>query len=206
MFWAGRGFGRGVWAERISPVEFLILLMLKEEPTHGYDMIQKLAKDFSGLWSPKPGTVYPAITRLEEKNLIKLKESEGEETGRKGEAEYPLKKIYMLTEKGVEALKNIIGKMDFEEKFIDRFMGIVDQSVWLSFDNMALKRVEGTIERALGGASEAIRGALRALPIEDGIHELEFYRNQLQAELAAVDKKIPELKDKEKRYRKVNVE
>jgi DNA-binding PadR family transcriptional regulator len=206
MFWAGRGFGRGAWSERISPVEFLILLLLKEEPTHGYDMIQNLAEKFSGLWSPKAGTVYPAITRLEEKNLIKLKEKQGEEAGGKDEEEYPPKKVYVLTERGVEALRNIIGKMDFEEKFIDRFMGIVDQSVWLSFDNMASKRVEGAIERAIGGASEAIRGALRALPPQDGIHELEFYRNQLQAELAAVDKKIAELKDKEKRYRKVNVE
>ncbi len=206
MFWAGRGFGRGAWAERISPVEFLILLRLKEEPTHGYDVIQKLADDFSGLWSPKPGTVYPAIARLEEKNLIKLKESEAEGAGEKGEGEYPPKKVYVLTEKGVEALKNIIGKMDFEEKFIDRFMGIVDQSVWLSFDNMALKRIEGAVERAIAGASQAVVGAIRVLSPQDGIHELEFYRNQLQTELAGVNKKIAELKDKEKRYRKVNVE
>lgn len=206
MFWAGRGFGRGAWAERISPVEFLILLLLKEEPTHGYDMIQNLAEKFSGLWSPKPGTVYPAITRLEEKNLIKLKESQGEEVGGKGEGEYPPKKVYVLTEKGVEALKNIIGKMDFEERFIDRFMGIVDQSVWISFDNMALKRIEGAVERAIAGASEAVRGALRVLSFQDSIRELEFYRNQLQTELDAVDKKVAELKDKEKRYRKVKVE
>jgi DNA-binding PadR family transcriptional regulator len=206
MFWAGRGFGRGVWAERISPVEFLILLLLKEEPTHGYDLIQTLTDRFSGLWSPKPGTVYPAITRLEERNLIRLKESQSEEIAGKGGGEYPPKKVYVLTEKGVEALKNIIGKMDSEEKFIDRFMGIVDHSVWLSFDNMALKRVEQAIERAMAGASQAIRDALEALPPQDGIHELEFYRSQLQNELASVDKKIAELKDKEKRYRKVNVE
>lgn len=202
----GRGFGRGAWAERISPVEFLILLMLKREPTHGYDMIQILADEFSGLWSPKPGTVYPAIARLEEKNLIKLKESQGEEAGGKGEGEYPPKKVYVLTEKGVDALKNVIGKMDFEEKFIDRFMGIVDQSVWLSFDNMALKRIEGVVERAIAGASEAVRGALRVLPPQDSIHELEFYRNQLKTELDAVERKIAELKEKEKQYRKVNVE
>jgi DNA-binding PadR family transcriptional regulator len=206
MFWAGRGFGRGVWAERISPVEFLILLLLKEEPTHGYDLIQRLDDKFSGLWSPKPGTVYPAIARLEEKNLIRPKESQGEEAGGKGEGEYPPKKVYVLTDKGTETLKNIIGKMDYEEKFIDRFMGVVDQSVWLSFDDMALKHIEGAVERAIAGASQAVLGALRVLPPRDGIHELEFYRNQLRTELAAVDGKIAEQKDKEKRYRKVNVE
>jgi DNA-binding PadR family transcriptional regulator len=190
----------------MSLVEFLILLMLKEEPTHGYDVIQKLTNDFSGVWSPKPGTVYPALARLEEKQLIKLKESQEDEAGGKGEAEYPPKKVYVLTEKGVEALKNVVGKMDFEEKFIDRFMGIVDQSIWLSFDNMALKRVEGAIERAIGGASETLRGALKALSPQDGIHELEFYRKQLQSQLVSVDKKIAELKDSEKRYRKVEVE
>jgi DNA-binding PadR family transcriptional regulator len=206
MFWAGRGFGRGAWTERISPVEFLILLLLKEESTHGYDMMQRLGEKFSGLWSPKPGTVYPAISRLEEKNLIKLRESQGEEAGEKSEGEYPPKKVYVLTEKGVEALKNIIGRMDSEEKFIDRFMGIVDQSVWLSFDNMALKRVEGVIERAIAGASEAVRGALRVLPPKDSIHELDFYRNQLRTELDAVEKKMAELREKEKQYRKVDIE
>jgi DNA-binding PadR family transcriptional regulator len=206
MFWAGRGFGRGAWAERISPVEFLILLLLKEEPTHGYNMIQRLTEKFSGVWSPKPGTVYPAIARLEGRNLIRLKESQGEQVTEKSEGEYPPKKVYVLTEKGVETLKNIIGRMDYEEKFIDRFMGVVDQSVWLSFDNMALKRIEGVIERAIGGASEAVRGALRVLPPQDSIHELEFYRSQLQTELDSVDEKIADLKEKEKQYRRVNVE
>jgi DNA-binding PadR family transcriptional regulator len=86
MFWSGRGFGRGIWAERISPVEFLMLLLLNEEPTHGYDMMQRLTEKFSGLWSPKPGTVYPALSRLDEKGLIKIKEAETEGEEKAGEA------------------------------------------------------------------------------------------------------------------------
>jgi len=206
MFWAGRGFGRGAWTERTSPVEFLILLLLNEESTHGYDIIQRLSEKFSGLWSPKPGTVYPALTRLDEKGLIRLKETEIGRPSEKSEAEYPPKKVYVLTEKGMETLKNVIGKMDFEEKMIDRFMGMVDHSVWLTFDNMAVKRIEGAIERALSGASEAVRGAIRVLSPEDGLHELEFYRDQLKAELETVESKMTELKEREKKYRKVNVE
>lgn len=206
MFWAGRGFGRGAWTERISPVEFLVLLLLSEEPTHGYDIMQSLGKKFSGLWAPKPGTVYPALSRLEEKDLIRLREAEVGEEGVKGEAEYPPKKVYVLTEKGVETLRNIIGKMDFEEKLMDRFMGVVDHSVWVSFDNMALKRLEGAVERALTGASQAVKAALQVLPLEDSIRELEAYRDQLKAEHDNVERKLTELKEKEKKYRKVEVE
>jgi DNA-binding PadR family transcriptional regulator len=206
MFWSGRGFGRGAWAERISPVEFLILLLLSEEPTHGYDIMQSLGEKFSGLWSPKPGTVYPALSRLEEKNLIRLKETEVAEEGTKGGEEYPPKKVYVLTEKGSETLKNIIGKMDFEEKLMDRFIGVVDHSVWASFDNLALKRLEGAIERALLGASQAVKAALQVLPPEDSIRELEAYRDQLKAEYEKAQKKLEDLKEKEKKYKKVEVE
>jgi DNA-binding PadR family transcriptional regulator len=206
MFWAGRGFGRGVWTERISPVEFLVLLLLSEEPTHGYDIMQRLGEKFSGLWAPKPGTVYPALSRLEEKDLIKLKEAETKEEGSKDEADYPQKKVYVLTGKGAESLKNIIGKMDFEEKLMGRFMRVVDHSAWTCFDSLALKRLEGAIERALMGASQAVEAALQALPPEDSVRELEAYRDQLKAEYDKADKKLTGLKEKEKKYRKVEVE
>lgn len=205
MFWAGRGFGRGVWAERISPVEFLVLLLLSEEPTHGYDIMQRLGEKFSGLWAPKPGTVYPALSRLEERNLIRLKEAETSEEGAKDQAEYHPKKIYVLTEKGAEALKNIIGKMDFEEKLMGRFMRVVDHSVWTCFDNLALKRLGGAIERSLMGASQAVEAALQALPPEDSVRELEAYKDQLKTEYEKVEKKLTDLKEKEKKYRKVEV-
>ncbi|WXG44014.1 MAG: PadR family transcriptional regulator [Promethearchaeati archaeon SRVP18_Atabeyarchaeia-1] len=206
MFWSGRGFGRGVWSERISPVEFLILILLKEEPTHGYDIMQRLAEKFSGLWSPKAGTVYPALTRLEERDLIRLKEPKGTGPENKGEADYPPKKVYILTEKGAEALKNIIEKMDHEEKFISRFMGVVDQSVWQSFDDLAFKRIQGAVEKALDGASHALRFAMQMLPIDESIRELEFYREQLKVELDRIEKKLSEMREKEKKFRKVEVE
>jgi DNA-binding PadR family transcriptional regulator len=205
MFWSGRGFGRGIWDERTSPVEFLILLLLNEEPTHGYDIMQILGDKFSGLWSPKAGTVYPALSRLEEKGLIKIRE-EASTQADSGQPEYPPKKVYVLTEKGSSALKNIIGKMEFEEKLTDRFRGIVDQSVWQTFDNMASKRIEGHIERALTGAARAVTDAMRVLSPRDSIRELEFYRDQLKAELEDIERKLKELVEKEKKFRKVEIE
>jgi DNA-binding PadR family transcriptional regulator len=205
-FWSGRGFGRGIWDERTSPVEFLVLLLLNEEPTHGYDIMQTLAEKFSGLWSPKPGTVYPALSRLEEKGLIKIREGDSGAQSQEGQPEYPPKKIYILTEKGTLALKNIISKMEFEEKLIDRFRGIVDQSVWQTFDNMASKRIEGHIERALTGAARAVADAVRVLSPQDSIRELEFYRDQLRVELEDIEKKLKESREKEKKFRKVEIE
>lgn len=63
---AGRG---GVGAGRklnASDLQLLILALLAEKPSHGYEVIKSLDERSNGYYSPSPGMVYPALTYLEE--------------------------------------------------------------------------------------------------------------------------------------------
>jgi predicted O-methyltransferase YrrM/DNA-binding PadR family transcriptional regulator len=47
-------------------LQLLLLLLLAERPSHGYELIKALEQRSSGFYTPSPGMVYPALTYLEE--------------------------------------------------------------------------------------------------------------------------------------------
>jgi DNA-binding PadR family transcriptional regulator len=61
----GRAFGMG--RKLASPdLQLLILGLLAEKPSHGYEIIKALDERSKGFYIPSPGMVYPALTYLEE--------------------------------------------------------------------------------------------------------------------------------------------
>ena len=72
-FGGGGGFrgGGGMRTARVlasGDLQLLILLLLSEKPYHGYEIIKALEEHSSGVYTPSPGMVYPALTYLEEMN------------------------------------------------------------------------------------------------------------------------------------------
>ena len=66
-----RGRGRIKTSEStISPVHLLILALLNRGPSHGYRILRHLQKRFGDDWELKSGTIYPALRRMLEKDLI----------------------------------------------------------------------------------------------------------------------------------------
>jgi len=63
-----RGTGRGR-AQR-GDVRTALLLLLAEEPMHGYQLMQAITERTSGAWRPSPGAVYPTLSQLEDEGLI----------------------------------------------------------------------------------------------------------------------------------------
>lgn len=63
-----RGAGRGR-AQR-GDVRTAILLLLAEQPMHGYQLMQAITERTSGAWRPSPGAVYPTLSQLEDEGLI----------------------------------------------------------------------------------------------------------------------------------------
>src|SRR5271170_7225034 len=64
----GRG-GPGFTSGRkfaAADLQLLILALLAEKPSHGYEIIKALDERSGGFYSPSPGMVYPALTYLEE--------------------------------------------------------------------------------------------------------------------------------------------
>lgn len=82
----GPGFrtGRKLGGDEL---QLLLLALLAEKPSHGYELIKLLAERSGGFYSPSPGMVYPALTYLEEIGHANV-EAEG------------AKKLYRLTAEG----------------------------------------------------------------------------------------------------------
>jgi DNA-binding PadR family transcriptional regulator len=51
-------------------VRAAVLLLLAEEPMHGYQLMQAIAERSGGRWSPSPGAIYPTISQLEDEGLV----------------------------------------------------------------------------------------------------------------------------------------
>jgi DNA-binding PadR family transcriptional regulator len=70
-----RGRGRG----RIhrGDVRTAILLVLADEPMHGYQIMQAMSDRTGGAWRPSPGAVYPTIAQLEDEGLVTTQEEGG---------------------------------------------------------------------------------------------------------------------------------
>jgi DNA-binding PadR family transcriptional regulator len=90
----GRGGGDGFRMGRklgAGDLQLLLLLLLQENPRHGYELIKEMEQRTSGYYSPSPGVIYPALTYLEEIGFASV-ESEGN------------KKLYRITETGTAFL------------------------------------------------------------------------------------------------------
>jgi len=56
-------------------------------------VIRLLQDRFMGVYAPSPGTIYPRLARLEEEGLVTHDEADG-------------RKVYRITDKGREELRN----------------------------------------------------------------------------------------------------
>jgi DNA-binding PadR family transcriptional regulator len=72
-------------------LKYIILDLIKDKPRHGYDIIRELEEQSYGLYKPSPGVIYPTLQMLEEMGYTNSAEQEG-------------KKIYSITEEGLQFL------------------------------------------------------------------------------------------------------
>ncbi len=56
------------------------LLLLAENPAHGYQLIQEIAERSEGAWTPSPGSIYPVLQQLEDEGLIEFERVNGRNT------------------------------------------------------------------------------------------------------------------------------
>jgi DNA-binding PadR family transcriptional regulator len=70
----GRGRRHGGRAGRAGrgDVRTAILLLLAQEPMHGYQLMQAVADRTGGAWRLSPGAVYPTIAQLEDEGLVQV--------------------------------------------------------------------------------------------------------------------------------------
>jgi len=84
----GRVFGHG-------GLRFVLLQLISDKPSHGYELIKLIEERLGGSYSPSPGTVYPTLTLLEEMGYLSVEEADA--GGRKR---------YRITEAGAAFLQD----------------------------------------------------------------------------------------------------
>jgi len=99
------GFGAGMFGGRglggfdfrmgrklaSGELQLVLLALLAEQPSHGYELIKALEQRSEGFYAPSPGMVYPALTWLEEMGYATV-EADG------------AKKLYRISDAGREYL------------------------------------------------------------------------------------------------------
>jgi DNA-binding PadR family transcriptional regulator len=61
-------------------IRLLLLAMIAEQPSHGYELIKAIEDRFGGRYSPSPGVIYPTLAWLDDMGYAAI---EAEEGGRK---------------------------------------------------------------------------------------------------------------------------
>ena len=51
-------------------LRLVALFLIEQQPRHGYDLIKAIEEKTAGFYAPSPGTVYPALTFLEEAGYV----------------------------------------------------------------------------------------------------------------------------------------
>jgi len=76
----GRVFGKG-------DLKYVILDLIKDQRSHGYEVMRALEGRFRGFYSPSPGSVYPTLQMLEDEGFARSTEHDG-------------KRVYEITDEG----------------------------------------------------------------------------------------------------------
>ena len=146
-------------------MKFVILRLLREKPSHGYEVIRALEEKLGGWYTPSAGTVYPTLQLLEDQGYVRIVEAEG-------------KKVYHLTPEGEafleehrDTLDDILGRVrdavrsvaggalgDLNETFA-RLAGLAYRQAWRG--GPGDERTRQVIE-ILRKAVEEIEGLQRA--------------------------------------------
>ncbi|EPN65785.1 hypothetical protein A235_12348, partial [Pseudomonas syringae pv. actinidiae ICMP 19079] len=85
--------GRGPRVFAPGDLKLLLLALIAEQPSHGYDLIRKIESLFDGAYCPSPGVIYPTLTFLEESEMVL------------GDAQAG-KKLYTVTDAGRSSLQD----------------------------------------------------------------------------------------------------
>ena len=73
----GRPGVRGRGRAQRGDVRTAILLLLTDQPMHGYQIMQAMSDRTGGAWHPSPGAIYPTIAQLEDEGLVTTNEEGG---------------------------------------------------------------------------------------------------------------------------------
>ena len=130
-----RGRGRRRFFEG-GELRLVLLLLIEQEPRHGYDLIREIEERSGGAYAPSPGVIYPTLTLLDELGHIDAGAPEAS------------KKRYSITDAGRAHLAERRGDA---EAALARLEGLRQRSETIE---------KGPVFRAMNNLKVALRGRL----------------------------------------------
>ncbi len=100
---------------RVSPLQSVMLILLRQKPMYGYELLKALREEFEGVWSPQTGTIYPAVKRLEDRGLVLAEKRDGTD-------------YYSLTKQGEGELQEFVKQTPSDLGFMIRYFQILDKA------------------------------------------------------------------------------
>ena len=151
-----RGGGRDRFFKK-GNLQFIILQMLEEESRHGYQIIKDLEERFKGFYSPSPGSVYPILQMLEDRDFVSISK-EGN------------KKIYTITDEGKTFLKENVDQDEFTKR--------LEQ-----FKNVDFEQMKASREQLQGLFHGFMKASQSALQDEEKQKELNVFIEETKQKL-----------------------
>src|SRR5579884_3387538 len=154
-----RGGGRG--RRRRGQIRSALLRLLSEEPRNGYQLMQAIEELSDGRWSPSPGSVYPALSQLEDEGLIRPAERDGT-------------KVFELTDAGAEQVAELKDtpapweQEDSEEADSRRELWSLVPQLILAVKQVQHAGDERQLEQARAVLNDARRALYRVLAGDEG--------------------------------------
>jgi len=98
----------------VGMIQLLILRVLYERPSHGYQLMEELKRITSENYIPEPGAMYTLLRRMEERGLLVSKwEKMDSKTDRR---------VYTLTEDGVRVLREGLEMIKKKKQLMDELI------------------------------------------------------------------------------------
>ena len=116
-------------------VRTAVLLLLSEQPMHGYQLMQAIADRSGGRWTPSPGAIYPTISQLEDEGLVSVTADAG-------------RKLVTLTDAGREHIETR------RETWNDPFAGRPDARPGADLGGV-LQELHGAVRQVARSGSDA---------------------------------------------------
>jgi DNA-binding PadR family transcriptional regulator len=138
-------FGRG-WRDeyrtRKGDIKFILLELLSEHPSHGYDLIKDMETHYGGFRRLSPGSVYPTLQMLEEGGYLKSVQ-EGS------------KRVYTITDEGRQLLVERTQKEDSDSPW-DAFKSFMTgkPQEFIELRNVATQLANFVVQVARSGNAE----------------------------------------------------
>jgi DNA-binding PadR family transcriptional regulator len=171
MFGTGHDF-KGC---KISPMQLVILLILRERPMYGYEVLKELRDRFDGVWTPQTGSIYPALKRMAEHGLVTSEQRDGTD-------------YYSISGEGTEWLLEKLHHTPRDIRMITRYLQILDRATADIGQFEDVEPIPGRFSEVFEDDSSDISRRAK---------KLRLARERIAQHLANIDKELEELEEEQ---------